>query len=167
MNVSGALVEDGDDLGQASMWWHNVIQSRGLARARLFRGQRLAGAISVKAIACLSWRSCIWAFTLFGVYKCHSLEKPVQFPNRNSISCCNSSLPECSPPTAEARIQVPAGTVSGTLVEDGDDLGQASIVVTPTWFKHVDSQVPDYSGANNLQVLFGLKQFSCNKRKRK
>jgi hypothetical protein len=30
------------------------------------------------------------------------------------------------------------------------------LVVTPTWFKNAELQVPDYSEMNDLQVLFGL-----------
>ncbi len=52
----------------------------------------------------------------------------VEVPDSHSISCCNSSLLECSP-----MVQEVAGlshgrdmSVSDALVEDRDDLGQVS-----------------------------------------
>jgi hypothetical protein len=52
----------------------------------------------------------------------------VEVPNRNSISCSNISLQECSPVMQAARVRFPAETrlSRGALVEDGDDLGQVS-----------------------------------------
>jgi hypothetical protein len=44
------------------------------------------------------------------------------------ISFLNSSLLKCLPPTTEARVLIPSQdmSVSGALLEDGDDLGQVS-----------------------------------------
>jgi hypothetical protein len=47
----------------------------------------------------------------------------MEVPNSNSISCCNSSLLECSPAVQE--VVGSNMSVSGALVEVGDDLGQA------------------------------------------
>jgi hypothetical protein len=48
----------------------------------------------------------------------------MEVPNSNCISCCNSSLLECS--SAVQEVMGPDMSVSGALVEVGDDLGKAS-----------------------------------------
>jgi len=52
----------------------------------------------------------------------------VEVPSSNSISCYNSSLLECSPVEQEVvrSNHCQDISVSGALVEDGDDLGQVS-----------------------------------------
>ncbi len=56
----------------------------------------------------------------------------VEVPNSTSISCTNSSLLECSPVTQETRVQLQAKTrlSRGALIEDGDDLGQVSLLLS-------------------------------------
>jgi hypothetical protein len=46
----------------------------------------------------------------------------VEVPNSKCISCMNSSLLGCSPAVQEALVQCKDMSVSGSLVEDGDDL---------------------------------------------
>jgi hypothetical protein len=52
----------------------------------------------------------------------------VEVPNNNSISCCINSLLECSPAVQDVMGSNPGQdmSVSGALVEVGDDLGQVS-----------------------------------------
>ncbi len=55
---------------------------------------------------------------------CIKQKKTVDVQNSNSISCCNISLLECSPAVQE--VVGSNMSVTGALVEVGDDLGQAS-----------------------------------------
>ena len=75
-------------------------------------------------------------------------------PNDNIISCCNSSLLECSPAVQEVVGSNPGRdmSVSGAPIKNGDDLG-LSIVVTPMWFKGADLQVSDSQGASLVSAI--------------
>jgi hypothetical protein len=79
----------------------------------------------------------------------------VEVPNSNSISWSNSSLLECSP-----AVQ---GVMDSNLGCSSEEWRwpwpSLSIVVTPTWFKHRDFQVPFlfkckcYSGKSNYMLI--------------
>jgi hypothetical protein len=75
-----------------------------------------------------------------------------------SISCCNSSLLECSPAVQEVVGSSPSRGISasGDLIEDGEDLGpwsSLSTVVTLTWFKHADLQVSEIQGVSLVNAI--------------
>ncbi len=80
----------------------------------------------------------------------------VEVPNSQRISCLDSSLGRASACGAGGRRFAPRPwhVCLGALLEDKDDPGQVSIVVTPTWFE--TRGLASISGLPHLQGLFGL-----------
>jgi hypothetical protein len=128
MSNSRALIEDGDDLSQASivvtrrdsnMWTCTWQIIQGWKTCKCYLGK--SNCMLILVILHLNFRS----------FSCRTSAIHWGSPNSYSISCYNSSLPECSPPITRTDSS-PCWDMSDSraLIEDADDLGQTFIVVT-------------------------------------